>query len=137
MGQIPATFISWGTNKNFPNSDMSWRIPIWVQMCYSGIVLLNAYFLPETPRWLVANDRHDEALKVMAKYHGEGNPESPIVQLELKEMMDEISKTGSDKRWWDYRELFNSPEVRYRTFLVFLVGKWMLLILVDCTRVPY
>lgn len=123
MGSIPATFITWGTNKNFPNSDLSWRIPIWVQMVFSCIVLLNAWFLPETPRWLVANDRHEEALDVMAKYHGEGDRDSPIVQLELKEMMDEISKSGSDKRWWDYRELFNTPEVRYRTFLVFCVGE--------------
>ena len=31
----------------------------------------------------------------------------------------DISMTGADKRWWDYRELFNSREVRYRTMLVF------------------
>lgn len=40
------------------------------------------------------------------------------MQLELKEMMEDISKTGSDKRWWDYRELFNSREARYRSMLV-------------------
>ena len=37
-------------------------------------------------------------------------------------MMDDISMTGSDKRWWDYRELFNSREVRYRTLLVLCMG---------------
>lgn len=70
---------------------------------------------------------------MLAKYHGEGslhfhnqNPaltflgdeNSPLVQLELHEMMVEISKTGADKRWWDFRELFNTKEVRYRTMLV-------------------
>jgi len=40
------------------------------------------------------------------------------VQLELREMLEDISMTGSDKRWWDYRELFNSRETRYRTVLV-------------------
>lgn len=120
IGGIPGTFVPYGTSTI--QSDMSWRIPIWVQMVFSGIVLLNVYFLPETPRWLMANDRHEDALAVMAKYHGEGDRNSPIVQLEYKEMMEEISITGSDKRWWDYRELFNSAEVRYRTMLVVAMG---------------
>ncbi|KAM0158993.1 hypothetical protein ACHAQE_005272 [Botrytis cinerea] len=81
----------------------------------------------DSPRWLVANDRHEEALNIMAKYHGEGDRSSPLVQLELREMMEEISKTGADKRWWDFRELFDSREVRYRTMLtcaIALFGQW-------------
>ncbi|KAM0130931.1 hypothetical protein ACHAP3_007158 [Botrytis cinerea] len=81
----------------------------------------------DSPRWLVANDRHEEALNIMAKYHGEGDRSSPLVQLELCEMMEEISKTGADKRWWDFRELFDSREVRYRTMLtcaIALFGQW-------------
>lgn len=100
----------------------SWRIPIWLQMIFSGFVIIGSPFLPETPRWLIANDRHEEALDVMAKYHGEGNRDSPIVQLEYKEMVEDISVTGSDKRWWDYRELFNSHETRYRTGLALAMG---------------
>lgn len=71
----------------------------------------------------MANDRHEDALNVMAKYHGEGDRNSPIVQLEYREMLEDISMTGSDKRWWDYRELFNSKEVRYRSMLVVAMGK--------------
>jgi hypothetical protein len=37
----------------------------------------------------MANDRTEEALEVMAKYHGEGDRESPIVQLEYEEMRRE------------------------------------------------
>lgn len=35
----------------------------------------------------MANGRKEEALAVMAKYHGEGDVNSPIVQLEYKEML--------------------------------------------------
>lgn len=120
VGGIPGTFVPYGTSKIA--SDMSWRIPIWLQMVFAGIVLFCSPFLPETPRWLIANDRHEEALNTMAKYHGEGSRDSPIVQLEYKEMVEDISVTGSDKRWWDYRELFNSREQRYRTMLVLSMG---------------
>ncbi|TGO90228.1 hypothetical protein BPOR_0073g00030 [Botrytis porri] len=125
VGAIPGTFIPYATS--YINGSQAWRIPLWLQMTFSGIVFLLVLFLPESPRWLVANDRHEEALTIMAKYHGEGDRSSPLVQLELREMMEEISKTGADKRWWDFRELFDSREVRYRTMLtcaIALFGQW-------------
>lgn len=33
-------------------------------------------------------------------------------------MIEVIELDGSDKRWWDFRDLFSSREARYRTFLV-------------------
>lgn len=71
IGGIPGTFIPYGTS--FIAGTNSWRIPIWLQMVFSGIVLVFSLFLPETPRWLMANDRHEEAINVMAKFHGEGS----------------------------------------------------------------
>ena len=120
IGGVPGTFVPYGTQ--VISGTNSWRIPVWIQMVFSGIVLIFCLLLPETPRWLMANDRHEEALDVMAKYHGEGDRNSPIVQLEFREMMEDISMTGADKRWWDYRELVNSPEVRYRSMLVLAMG---------------
>ncbi|KAA8573440.1 hypothetical protein MFRU_038g00300 [Monilinia fructicola] len=125
VGAIPGTFIPYGTS--YINGPQAWRIPLWLQMMFSGIVFISVLFLPESPRWLIANDRHEEALDIMAKYHGEGDRNSPLVQLELREMMEDISKTGADKRWWDFRELFDSSEVRYRTMLtcaIALFGQW-------------
>ena len=60
----------------------------------------------------------DKARAVLVKYHGNGNPDSLVVKLELEEMEEVIELEGSDKRWWDYRGLFNSRQARYRTFLV-------------------
>jgi hypothetical protein len=71
----------------------------------------------------MSHSEHDKALDVLAEYHGEGDRNSPIVQLEYREMLQEISKSGSDKRWWDYRELYNTREARYRSMLVIFVGK--------------
>jgi hypothetical protein len=59
---------------------------------------------------------------VLAEYHGEGDRNSPLVQLEYREMLEDISNVGADKRWWDYRELFDSRETRYRSMLVVFMG---------------
>lgn len=62
----------------------------------------------------MSNDRHEEAIRVMAKYHGEGDRNSPIVLLTYREMIEEIATEGSDKRWWDYSDLFNTKAAWWR-----------------------
>jgi hypothetical protein len=53
---------------------------------------------------LLANGRREEALAFLVKYHGNGNPNSALVKLEMQEMDEALAEsTGSDKRWWDYR----------------------------------
>jgi hypothetical protein len=76
----------------------------------------------KSPRWLISHSKRDEALRVLAEYHGEGDRDSPIVQLEYGEMIEEITQNGADKRWWDYQELFNTRETRYRSMLVLFMG---------------
>jgi hypothetical protein len=66
----------------------------------------------------VGQGRVEEATAILVKYHGDGNPDSLVVQIELEEMFEVIELEGSDKRWWDFRALFNSRAARYRTFLV-------------------
>jgi hypothetical protein len=53
------------------------------------------YFLPESPRWLVAQDRQEEALRVLAKLHAHGDISDLYVQAELKEI---VAKINFEKR---------------------------------------
>jgi MFS family permease len=52
--------------------------------------------------------------------HGEGSADHPIVQLQMKEMMAQISIEAADQRWWDYRELWSDRSSRRR--LICVVG---------------
>jgi len=60
----------------------------------------------------------EKATEILVKYHGDGNPESAIVALELEEMSEVISVSGAHSRWWDIRGLFNTRANRYRSFLI-------------------
>jgi hypothetical protein len=62
-------------------------------------------FFPESPRWLIAHDRREEALAIFAKYHGEGDEHSPVVQLQYHEIIEQMSLTRNENPWWDFREL--------------------------------
>ncbi|KAF6808861.1 MFS monosaccharide transporter [Colletotrichum musicola] len=116
VGSIISGWVVYGSS--FIPGDDGWRIPVWIQMVTSGIVVFFVFFLPESPRWLVANDRHEEAARILTNLHGEKDPNHPIVQLQMKEMMAQISSEASDKKWWDYHELWNTHSARRRLICV-------------------
>lgn len=83
--------------------------------------------MQETPRWLISKDRREEAIAIMAKYHGEGDANSPVVQLQLQEITADFAATHSANPWWEFRELVNSKGARYRLAMVICMaffGQW-------------
>lgn len=115
VGAIISSAISHATGPL--HSDLSWRLPLIMQVVPSSIVIMGCLFMPESPRWLIANDRYDEAQKLVEKYHAAGATNSSLVSLQMAEMRESIQLEASDKRWYDYSELWSSPSNRYRTFL--------------------
>lgn len=124
IGSIVATWVVYAAQFLGPNG---WRIPLWCQLISCGLLFTFVWTLPESPRWLVAQGRLDAARKVLITYHGEGNPEHPLVKLEMAEMEAQISSTGSDKRWWDYSALWKTRAARRRLLCVLTMatfGQW-------------
>jgi MFS family permease len=105
------------------NSDWSWRIPVIIQAVPSVIVAVLVWTIPESPRYLWGNRKEEQARAVLTKYHGNGDPNSAVVQLECKEIKESIDLDADllGKRWWDYRPLFSTRAARYRMWLVMLV----------------
>jgi len=84
-------------------------------------------FFPETPRWLVMKGRKDEAIRVLAKYHAEGDADAPIVQLQIREIVDDMKDRRNDNPWWDFKELVYTRAARYRLAMVIgmaFFGQW-------------
>jgi hypothetical protein len=67
---------------------------------------------------ILMQSRAEEALAIFAKYHGEGDPDSPLVQLQYREIVEEYQICKDDNPWWDYRELVNTRAARYRLAMV-------------------
>ncbi|KAF5640032.1 sugar transporter (hexose transporter) [Fusarium tjaetaba] len=112
IGSIIASWVVYGSS--YIDGEIAWRLPIWCQMITSGIVALGVLWLPESPRWLIAQDRVEDAVKVLATYHGEGDENHPMVVLQIKEMTNQIAADATDKSWWDYRGLWNTHSARRR-----------------------
>ncbi|OOQ85681.1 Lactose permease [Penicillium brasilianum] len=126
LGNILAGWATYGSNLHLKNS-WAWRVPTLVQAGLPGVVLVLILFFPESPRWLIAQDRREEALDILAKYHGDGDRHHPVVQLQYHEIVEELSATRDENPWWDFRELGNTRAARYRFFMVIAMsffGQW-------------
>ena len=70
-----------------------------LQALPSVFVLAFIWFIPESPRWYMGQGSYAKAEELLVKYHGGGNVEDEIVQLELREMKEAILvDDGADKR---------------------------------------
>lgn len=82
-------------------SNLSWQLPLILQAFACVIVCCAVFVIPESPRFLMANGREDEAIAFLVRFHGNRDPSSKLVQLEIEEMREGISQEGIDKTWWD------------------------------------
>ncbi|KAM0807455.1 putative General substrate transporter [Seiridium cardinale] len=126
LGNILAGWTTYGTNLNYSTS-WAWRVPTIVQAGMPAVVMCLIMFFPESPRWLIHKDRAEEALAIFAKYHGDGDENSPLVQLQYREIVEETQVLRNDNPWWDYQELVNTRAARYRLAMVIgmsFFGQW-------------
>lgn len=52
---------------NGPNTSFIWRAPTILQCVFLVPMIFIVCIIPETPRWLAARDRNDEALDVLTR----------------------------------------------------------------------
>ncbi|KAI9273031.1 general substrate transporter [Phascolomyces articulosus] len=107
-----------GTNIN-QTGQATWRIPLGIQIAPAIILFIGAFFLPYSPRWLVSKGRNDEALQVLAKLHANGDVNSPFVQQEYREIVEQISQERA-VAITNYLELFKG-NTRRRLILGILI----------------
>lgn len=122
VGSLIAAGVTRGSSEYEGNK--SWQIPLWCQMICPGIVLLTVLFFPESPRWLFSHGQEEKAKEFLTYYHGEGNPDHPLVQLQLQEYREFISLSGSDKRWWDFSDFYKNSAGRWRFSNALITGIW-------------
>lgn len=102
-----AYWLDYGTS--FTESSLQWRFPLAFQAFFAICLVLQAIGLPETPRWLMAHDRHDEAKQVIAALKGASIDDEEVEQMALgiQAALLEESKGGPFK----LKEMFTGGKV--------------------------
>ncbi|KAJ5297030.1 uncharacterized protein N7443_007923 [Penicillium atrosanguineum] len=119
LGQIMAAWITYGTS--FMMSSWSWRLPSLLQAMSSVFQLVMMFVTPESPRWLVHMGRREEAYRILAKFHAEGDESSQLLQFEMAEIESaiEAEKAQALTSWMEW---FRTSANRYRLFIIVTSG---------------
>jgi sugar porter (SP) family MFS transporter len=91
-GLVIASWLEFGLYY-IQDTEFSWRFPIAFQSIFAIIVAYTVLSLPESPRWLVRQDRLDEAAKSLAMLE-DTEESSEAVTLGLETIRDALQEEG-------------------------------------------
>lgn len=108
-GVMIAYWLDFGMS--YTNSTAQWRFPLAFQMVFAISMAGVALFLPETPRWLVANKQHDKAKEVIAALADVSVEDDSVTALydAIRETVELEYAIGSE---FAYRDLFSGGDLQ-------------------------
>jgi MFS family permease len=110
------------------NGNFAWRFPLALQCLFPGILFIFSFWMPESPRWLILNDRLDEARTVVTRIHRspqDENDDFAIAECDLMVAQIHLERAKSNGavmsfvgRW---KYLFSKKSYRCRAILAFII----------------
>ncbi|KAK1082998.1 high affinity glucose transporter [Friedmanniomyces endolithicus] len=113
-------YISYGCSSL--KGSAAFRIPWALQMIPAIILFFGMMVLPESPRWLASKDRWEECERVLVLVHGHGDPNSPWVAREFREIKEWLEIERQSKQI-SYLTLF-TPRYINRTHIGLFTQIW-------------
>lgn len=120
VGSLVAAWATFGT-RNY-SSDWAWRIPSILQLIIPLAALPGFLMAPESPRWLAARDRIEEASAFLIKYHANGDSNSALAAYELEEITKTLALERLHKSTTSYRDMIRGRGNIHRTFISVTLG---------------
>lgn len=97
-------------------------MPALLQAIPSVIQLAFIFWVPESPRYMIAKDRHEEALNTLAKYHANGDTNNATVQFEFREIKETLRLEFEATSSSSYMDFFRTKGNRYRFAVLISLG---------------
>jgi hypothetical protein len=120
VGSLIAAWATFGT-RNLKHN-WSWRVPSLLQAAVPVLMLPLFIFCPESPRWLIAAGKHEEARKILIKYHAGGHESSTLVEYEMAEIEQAISLERVANSKTSYMDMAKTKGNRHRLFITVTMG---------------
>ncbi|KAI9929749.1 hypothetical protein MW887_001225 [Aspergillus wentii] len=94
IGTAIAYWIDFGAH--YGPQDLVWRFPIAFQIFFGIIIIVGMFYLPESPRWLIANGKPDEGERVLAALSG-FEVDDHRTQLQKNLVIDSVRASGAEE----------------------------------------
>ncbi|KAF5965860.1 quinate transport [Fusarium coicis] len=130
LGVVFGFFFNDGVTKYHAGTNLQWQLPTALQLIPPLIWGVGTFFTPETPRFLLSQNKRTEALATLSRFRG--LPEDhPYVQSEFQgiesQLNHEIEIVSGANTWDLIKETFTDLSNRRRFVLMFachVFGQW-------------
>lgn len=120
FGSVVSSWVTFATRTY--DSSWSWRLPTLLQMLCPLIAIPGFLLTPESPRWLVGQDRVEDARKVLADLHAGGDLTAPLIHRELHEIQGAIAAEKESTTSSSYSDMVKTPGNRHRLLITVSLG---------------
>ncbi|ETS79304.1 hypothetical protein PFICI_09157 [Pestalotiopsis fici W106-1] len=120
FGVMTAYWVDYGMS--YVDNESQFRFPLALQCLFALFTFFAIMPLPESPRWLIAQDKHDEARttlnSLLAKTTADDDVQE-VVRVEMEEIQHAIHEEREASEGSSYRAMFKNGKQKflYRTML--------------------
>ncbi|KAL4733955.1 general substrate transporter [Aspergillus similis] len=120
FGAVISSWVTFATRTYA--SSWSWRLPTLLQLLCPLVAIPGFLLTPESPRWLVGQNRVEEARKVLADLHASGDLTAPLITQEIHEIQEAISAEKESAASSSYSDMVKTPGNRHRLLITVTLG---------------
>ncbi|KAI1250375.1 hypothetical protein MGN70_007428 [Eutypa lata] len=134
IGTLIAYWIDYGCT--YGPHNFVWRFPIAFQCVFAIAVIILMLRLPESPRWLLTKDRHEEAATVLAALNG-SHREDETVRTQITVITEAIRASGHAGGVTPMKDLITNGKTQHLRRLLLGASSQMMQQLSGCNAVIY
>lgn len=112
---------------SFVSSEAQFRFPIAFQIAFALVTILLIAFLPESPRWLIAHDRTDQARHILWRLQRNANEidsNHAVIDAEMHEIQHALAeeRAAAKSGGFSFLDLFRKSPQRFRRRTLLGIG---------------
>ena len=126
VGGLVGFWINYGIEQTLPSNHSQWLIPFAVQLIPAGLLLIGAFWIRESPRWLMSKHRREKAIQNLCWIRNLPADDIYIVEevASLDLVLEEQAAAIGEGFWKPFQAAGRDRKVMWRLFLGCMLFMW-------------